>query len=171
MINTYGDFVLPLDIRQRLIQGEQVAAWELGVEAAGFIPFGKVMGKGGKALIEGAIKVWKNGEEVLETAYKFGNLGYKGTKPYREAIEAVKNGGNFVANSQEEALDILNSSFKNIPNETGKKASGFGYRIDEAVEEVKEGLKQGHQGTHINFYNKEKGIKGTILIEGASKKE
>lgn len=164
-VNTYGDFVLPIDVSKRLIRGEEVPAWELGVEAAGFIPFGKVFGKGGKALIEGAIKVWKNGDEVLEVAYKFGKLGHKGTKSYNEAIDAVKKGGNFVASSQEEALEILNATFKNIPDETGKATSKFGYRIDEAVEALKDGLKQGHQGTHINYYDKANSVKGTIVIE------
>jgi RHS repeat-associated protein len=164
-VNTYGDFVLPIDVSKRLIRGEEVAAWEIGIEVAGFIPFGKFIGKGGSALIEGAIKVWKNGEEILETAYKFGNLGHKGTKQYNEAISAVKKGGNFVAETKEQALEILNSSFKNIPDETHKKASRFGYRIDKAAETGKDGLKQGHQGTHINYYDKETGIKGTILIE------
>lgn len=62
-------------------------------------------------------------------------------------------------------MEILNATFKNIPDETGKATSKFGYRIDEAVEAVKDGLKQGHQGTHINYYDKANSVKGTIVIE------
>lgn len=122
-----------------------------------------VVKNGGDALIEGIIKVFKNGDEVAESAYKFGNLGHKGTKPYREALSAIEGGGNFVAKSQDEALKLLDEALPGIPNQTGKGQGKFGYRIDEGMSG--NGLKNGHDGLHINYYNKDNGVKGTIIIE------
>ena len=161
----YGDFVLPVDVTRRLYNGEKVEAWEIGLEIAGFIPAVKIGSKGLGPLIKGGIKVWRNGEHVVEAAYKFGKLGHKGSKAYRTAVKEVQKGGNYVASSMDEALEILNAAFKDIPNETGKKASKYGYRIDEAVEATKDGLLQGHQGLHINYYDKATGVKGTIVID------
>ena len=114
------------------------------------------------ALTKGLVKVFKNGEEVLETAYKFGNLGHRGTAPYREATEALKSGGNYVAKSTEEALQLLNDAFPNIPNQTGSRQGRFGYRIDQGM--TGEGLKNGHDGLHINYYDKDSDTKGAIFI-------
>jgi len=41
---------------------------------------GNMIKKGGSALIEGIIKVYRNGIEIEEAAYKIGKYGYKGTK-------------------------------------------------------------------------------------------
>jgi len=135
-----------------------------------FLPVaGSELKKGGSALIEGLIKVYKNGKEVEEAAYKIGKYGYKGTKEYNSIVKAVQSGGNIVANTKEEALQFLKEALPGIGDETGKAASKFGYRIDEFVEKGKDGLKQGHQGTHINYYDKENKIRGTILIEESVK--
>ena len=124
---------------------------------------GGVVKNSAGALIEGTVKVFRNGDEVAEAAYKFGNLGHKGTKPYREALEAIQGGGNFVAGSKDEALKLLDEALPGIPNQTGKGQGRFGYRIDEGMSG--DGLKNGHDGLHINYYNKDNGVKGTILIE------
>jgi hypothetical protein len=131
-----------------------------------FLPVaGSELKKGGSALIEGVIKVFRNGKEFEEAAYKIGKYGFKGTKEYNSIVKAVRSGGNIVANTIEEALKFLKEAMPGIADETGKAASKFGYRIDEFVEKAKEGLKQGHQGWHINYYDKENKVKGTILVD------
>jgi RHS repeat-associated protein len=132
-----------------------------------FVPVlsGASLKKIGNALIEGTIGVFRNGQEIRESAYKIGSIGHKGTKEYNSVLNAIKNGGNIVANSKEEALKLLKEAMPGIKDETGKQASKFGYRIDSVSEEAKEGLKQGHQGTHINYYNKQNKVWGTIVIE------
>jgi hypothetical protein len=135
-----------------------------------FLPIvsGSGLKKTGNALIEGTIGVYRNRIEVREFAYKIGKYGHKGTKEYNSILKAIQAGGNIVANSKEEALRFLKEAFPNIADDTGKTASKFGYRIDNVVDEVREGLKQGHQGLHINYYDKENKVKGTILIEEAT---
>jgi len=136
-----------------------------------FLPIvsGALAKKGGSVLIEGTIKVFKNGDEIVERAFKFGKYGFKGTRAFNEIVRAVQAGGNFVANTKEEALTFLKEAFPDIVDETGKAASRYGYRVDEFVESSKTGLKQGHQGTHINYYDKDSGIRGAITIENPSK--
>ncbi|MDP4247802.1 MAG: RHS repeat-associated core domain-containing protein [Bacteroidota bacterium] len=134
-----------------------------------FLPVaGGELKKGGSALIEGIVKVFKNGKEIEEAAYKIGKYGYKGTKEYNSIVKAVRSGGNIVANTKEEALNFLKEALPGIADETGKAgASKFGYRIDSFVDKGNEGLKQGHQGLHINYYDKNDGVYGTILIDEA----
>lgn len=136
-----------------------------------FVPFvsGSTLKKAGSALIEGTISVFKNGKELQEAAYKIGKYGHKGTKEYNSVLNAIKSGGNIVASSEEEALKFLKEAMPGIGDETGKQASKFGYRIDNFVDEAKDGLKQGHQGRHINYYDKENKVRGTILIEDSNK--
>jgi hypothetical protein len=136
-----------------------------------FIPVanGGELKKGGSALIEGVVRVFRNGKEVEEAAYKIGKYGYKGTKEYNSVVKAIQSGGNIVANTKEEALQFLKEALPGIADETEKTTSKFGYRIDEVVDKGKDGLKQGHQGTHINYYDKVNKIKGTILIDEAPK--
>ena len=123
---------------------------------------GSAVKNAGGALIEGTIKLFKNGDEVAESAFKFGNLGHAGSKPYREALNAIQGGGNFVAGTQDEALKLLDDALPGISNQTGKGQGRFGYRIDNGMSG--NGLKNGHDGLHINYYDKDNGIKGTILI-------
>lgn len=63
MINTYGDFVLPLEVSGKLIRGEDVSVAELGLEGLGLIPAGKLLGKGAK-FFKGI------GGDILETFVK-----------------------------------------------------------------------------------------------------
>jgi|GEM_PF-2673873 len=42
--------VLPLEISARLLRGEEVENWEIGIEAASFLPLGKIFGKVGKVV-------------------------------------------------------------------------------------------------------------------------
>jgi RHS repeat-associated protein len=131
---------------------------------------GNEIKKGGSALIEGAIKVFRNGKEVEEAAYKIGKIGFKGTKEYNSVLKAVRSGGNIVANTKEEAMQLLKEAMPGIADESGKTASKFGYRIDnDLVDKAKDGLVQGHQGWHINYYDKENKIKGTILVDEVDK--
>jgi RHS repeat-associated protein len=136
-----------------------------------FVPFlsGSALKKTGSALIEGTISVFRNGKEIKEAAYKIGKYGHEGTREYNSVLNAIKSGGNIVASSEEEAMKFLKEAMPGIGDETGKQASKFGYRIDNFIDGSKDGLKQGHQGRHVNYYDKENKVKGTILIEGARK--
>jgi|GEM_PF-2745152 len=127
--------------------------------------------KKASALIEGSVRVFKNGVEVLENAVKIGKYGFKGTKAYNEVVRAVQAGGNIVANSKEEALKFLKEAFPDIVDDTNKTTSRYGYRIDDDTLNGGSGLKQGHQGWHINYYDKDSGIKGTILVDAVEKTE
>jgi hypothetical protein len=98
------------------------------------------------------------------TAYRVGKIGYKGTKAFREVIAAIRKGGNFVVGSEEEGVKLLKEAFPDIKQDASGAASAFGYRIDREGEEVANGkLRQGHTGTHINYY-KGKDLKGSITI-------
>jgi RHS repeat-associated protein len=144
-------------------QGDYASAQIYG--AAIFIP--AVSGaaiKQATPLIKGTIKLFENGKQVERQAFKFGNYGYPGQKTFNTIVNSVKKGGDYVASSVDEAMEFLNTAFKDIPNETGKNASEFGYRID-VPESAKDGLKQGHQGTHINYYDKKNDIRGSITID------
>ncbi len=73
-VNTYGEAILPIDVSKRLIKGEEVPAWELGLEIAGIIPIAKIA-KPLKYLdetIEIVSKVVKNshGDEVVRAFVK-----------------------------------------------------------------------------------------------------
>jgi hypothetical protein len=116
-------------------------------------------------LVKTTIQIWQNGKLITEEAFRIGSLGHKGSKPYVDAKVAILKGGNFVISSKEKAIELLEYAFKVIPNETGKIAGRVGYRIDNVAETAADGLKQGHQGLHINYYNKDFGIKGTIIIQ------
>ena len=114
-------------------------------------------------LQEGFIKVFKNGVEVLADAYKIGNYGFKGTKAFNEIVNGVRKGGNFVANSKEEAMNFVKEAFPDALDESGKAASKYGYRVDEAAEAATSGtIKNGHHGNHINYYDKKNNITGSI---------
>ena len=63
MIDIYGDYVLPVEITGKLIRGEEVTTAELGIEALGLIPAGKILGKGTK-LLKGV------GGDILEAFVK-----------------------------------------------------------------------------------------------------
>mgnify|MGYP003509053065 CR=1 FL=1 len=158
---TVGDFSGAL---YYAAQGDYVSAGTYGV--AIFVPAisGAVL-KQATPLIKGTIKLFESGKEVEREAFKFGNYGHPGEKSYNTIVNSVKNGGDYVASSMDEAMEFLNAAFKDnpLPNETGKATSKYGYRVD--IDEVKDGLRQGHQGSHINYYDKEKGIKGSISIE------
>jgi hypothetical protein len=117
------------------------------------------------ALVKTTIQIWQNGKLITEEAYRIGSLGYPNTPPYRKVISAVEKGGNFVIKSKEEAIDLLKKVFLKISDETGKQASKLGYRIDNVVDTNAKGIKNGHQGLHINYYDKDAGIKGTFIIE------
>ncbi len=68
--------------------------------------------------------------------------------------------------SKEEALMFLKEALPDAVDETGKAASKYGYRIDEAANAATSGsVKNGHQGNHINFYDKENKITGSISWE------
>jgi len=150
------------------LDGTEADGVDVGFAAGGiFIPIvsGSLIKNATGSLIKGSIKVFKSGVEHLEDAVKIGKYGWKGTKAYNEVIKAIQGGGNIIANSQEEALKFLKDAFPDMADETGKVASKYGYRIDNFVEVPKDGLKQGHQGWHINYYDKASGIKGTILVD------
>jgi RHS repeat-associated protein len=149
------------------IDGTEAGTTGVQFAAGGlFIPFvSGVILKEGSALIRGSIKVFKNGIEVLEDAVKIGKYGFKGTKAFNEIVRAVQAGGNIVASTKDEALKFLKEAFPDIADETNKTTSKFGFRVDPFEETEKKGLKQGHQGLHINYYDKENKIKGTILID------
>jgi hypothetical protein len=63
MIETYGDFVLPLEVTGRLLRGEDVSIAEMGIEAIGLIPAGKLLGRA-PALYRGL------GADILESFVK-----------------------------------------------------------------------------------------------------
>jgi len=148
------------------IDGTEADGFDQGFASAGiFIPF--ISGSMVKTVLEkGFIKVFKNGAEVLVDAFKIGKYGFKGTKDFNQVVNGVRKGGNFVANSKEEALMFLKEAFPDALNETGKAASRYGYRIDEAANAATSGaVKNGHQGNHINYYDKENKITGSISWE------
>lgn len=148
------------------IDGTEADGVDQGFAAAGiFIPF--VSGSLAKTALEkGFIKVFKNGAEVLVDAFKIGKYGFKGTKAFNEIVNGIRKGGNFVANSKEEALKFMKEAFPDALDESGKAASKYGYRVDEAAEAATSGtVKNGHQGNHINFYDKENKITGSISWE------
>ena len=156
------------DIFQLLFGGEfikgvsQNLKWSAevskGAKLAGFLDT--------KALVETVTKIFKNGKEVIEPAYKIGKYGFENTKEFKTIVNAMQSskGTNFIVSSQEEALKFLNKAFPGIKQEATGEASKFGYRLD--VEETASGsLKQGHQGTHVNYYDKENKIWGNIEIK------
>ncbi len=148
------------------IDGTEADGVDQGFATAGiFIPF--VSGSLAKSVLQkGFIKVFKNGAEVLADAFKIGKYGFKGTKAFNEVVNGIRKGGNFVANSKEEALMFLKEALPDAVDETGKAASKYGYRIDEAANAATSGsVKNGHQGNHINFYDKENKITGSISWE------
>jgi len=61
-LELYGPWVLPFyDVSKKLIKGDRITWLDIGIEAAGFIPFGKVVGKAYKVVAksefaEGAVK-------------------------------------------------------------------------------------------------------------------
>jgi len=135
-----------------------------------FVPLvgGQVFKKGGSALIEGIIDVFKNGEKVEVTAYKIGNYGHKGTRAFNEVVGALRKGGNYVVGSEEEGVKLLQEAFPAIKQDASGAASAFGYRIDREAEEATTGIvKQGHTGNHINYYDKKTKVTGSITIEPA----
>jgi len=70
-----------------------------------------------------------------------------------------------VVGSEEQGVELLKAAFPDIKQEASGAASRFGYRIDRESEEAAAGsLKQGHTGTHINYYNKDTGVRGSITI-------
>jgi hypothetical protein len=117
------------------------------------------------ALVKTTIPIWQNGKLITEEAYRIGNLGHPNTPPYLEAVKTIKKGGNYLIATKEKAIELLKTAFPTIIDETGKKASKYGYRIDNFVGNLENGLKQGHQGLHINYYVKETGVKGTLIID------
>jgi RHS repeat-associated protein len=151
----------------KLIAGEKITKSDVIWGAIGFIPIGKIAGP----LVKGSIRLFKGGIEVAEEAYLIGKWGHVGTAPYNTIKNAIAKGGNFVAKTEEEAMTFLNDAFKDIPNETGKAESRFGYRIDKEVakDATEGGVRNGHTGTHINYYDKKNNISGTIQIEGEIK--
>jgi RHS repeat-associated protein len=148
------------------IDGTEADGLDQGFATAGlFIPF--VSGSLAKTVLEkGFIKVFKNGAEVLVDAFKIGKYGFKGTKAFNEVVNGIRKGGNFVANSKEEAMKFMKEAFPDALDESGKAASKYGYRVDEAAEAATSGtVKNGHQGNHINYYDKENKITGSISWE------
>ena len=115
-------------------------------------------------LLKGSIKVFENSKEVLKDAFKIGNYGHRGTKEFRTVVNAIKKGGNFVVKSEDEAIELLNSAFKGIPEEAAHSQSKFGYRIEDVPLLDKAGNNTGHTGKHINYYDKANGVDGTITI-------
>ncbi len=115
-------------------------------------------------LVKTTIEIWRNGKLLTEEAYRIGNLGHPNSPPYRKVVQTIQKGGNYIITTKEKALELLKNSFQVMPDETGRQASRAGYRIDNFVENAEKGLKQGHQGLHINYYDKGLGVKGTFLI-------
>ncbi len=115
-------------------------------------------------LVKTTIEIWRNGKLLTEEAYKIGNVGFEKSAPFRETVNAIRKGGNFIVDSQEKALKLVKAAFPSILDETGKQATKYGYRIDNFVENAEKGLKQGHQGVHINYYDKASNVRGAVLI-------
>jgi RHS repeat-associated protein len=118
----------------------------------------------GAPLIKGSIKVFENGKGVLKDAYKIGNYGFKGTKQYKTVLDAVKKGGNFVAKTEDEAINFINEAFPGIKQEAAHEASKYGYRVENVPILDEGGKASGHSGQHINYYDKENNVRGTITI-------
>jgi hypothetical protein len=152
--------------------GEQIVGTVLdGLAMSGFFQRSASAGLMAKvpvtaALVETTIQIWRNGQLVTENAKRIGSLGHSGTKSFVDAKNAIEKGGNFIIKDKQKAIELLEKAFIGILDETSKTTSKFGYRIDDFKEIAsKSGLKQGHQGLHINFYDKVKGVRGTIIIE------
>lgn len=63
-------------------------------------------------------------------------------------------------------IKLLQEAFPAIKQDASGAASAFGYRIDREAEEATSGaVKQGHTGTHINYYDKKTKVRGSITIE------
>ncbi len=65
-INLYGDYVVPLELTKKLMNGEEITAWDVGPELVGIIPFGKALGKAGKIAAKSEF-----GEKMLKEAVNF----------------------------------------------------------------------------------------------------
>ena len=149
-VNTYGDFVLPIDVTKRLIRGEEVSSLELGMEAIALFPPFKVIGKGSK-FIRNALKLSDNAfHSASGLTFKFGSkhgnrlshvlehtkndltknfhgvftVGDDLVKTLDEAYELAKKGGDNVIKSTENGrTSFIVDLGRNIGFEGGKKGS------------------------------------------------
>ena len=60
-VDLYADFFVPREIILKALNGEEISNFDIGIEIAGVLPFGKVLGKVGKKIVksefaEGAMK-------------------------------------------------------------------------------------------------------------------
>lgn len=149
---------------KNLYSGEPLSNLEEGFSYASFVPMvGFLKVAENSVLIPGkiAVKIEK-GSSILVDAYKFGKLGWEGSSNYTLALNWIRKGGNYVAESKEQALELLKKAFPNMPLEEVGKQSKFGYRIEDVVEDA---ATTGHTGWHINYYDKANKVRGTILID------
>jgi hypothetical protein len=164
MVNTYGDYVLPLDLTTRLLKGEKVAGWEIGVEVASFSPFGKAA----KFIAKPFTIVVKNVGEITSLI----KYTVKGVASNARELITVTNSGlrtdalkvvqGAVGDLGDDAIGVAGKSTTAFPDadklivgaQSADKSRGWRIDFDDAKK------------AHYNWWNNDTGEKGAVLFEG-----